>query len=280
MKKLMFVLMIGALLLAGCGGGSSGSNPTADAGTGTGTDPGTGADPGTDPGTGADPGTDPGTGASGSALDCLNPQLLAAGTTFQTTTRTVDDEETTVLTSTATVMGDDFFNGQSVTRVSVAVTGDEEFTADHFMRIQDGSAGLTYGAEMTLGDFVTTIVNDPYALERFDLSAGQSYSHSYTSTVTYTDTASMTELMMIKSEIQTETTYVGRETITVEAGTFDTCRFDETMTIQVVGFPVPNTVNGTTWIGVGNGLQIMSMDDEEDIELLSASINGTPVTGN
>jgi hypothetical protein len=63
--------------------------------------------------------------------------------------------------------------------------------------------------------------------------------------------------------------YLGRETVTVPAGTFETCKFEED--------------NGALldWRGVGNGLMIKKVENTplgpQTFELKSGTVNGQPV---
>ena len=75
-----------------------------------------------------------------------------------------------------------------------------------------------------------------------------------------------------------KTTYVGQESVTVPAGTFNACKFTEDATATFDG--QTSTSTATTWMAVGSGQFLKSVSEGDTNELVSASINGEPVTGN
>jgi hypothetical protein len=64
--------------------------------------------------------------------------------------------------------------------------------------------------------------------------------------------------------------YLGHETVTVPAGTFETCKFDNENGLT------------TTWEAVGTGVPIKSLSTASDgttitLQLNSGTINGSPI---
>jgi hypothetical protein len=121
-------------------------------------------------------------------------------------------------------------------------------------------------------DPVTAEFEPPF-LQRFDLDRGQSYSQ--VNSLTFRLSNGMT----LGGADRRTSTYVGRETVTVPAGTFSTCRFDYTDTEQDEN---GQTDSGTVWYHVGTGILIRSYaerdgEDPETDELLSATIDGMPI---
>jgi hypothetical protein len=262
------VLLFG-VFLAGCGGSSSSNN-----------DPPTNNDPpaNNDP-PGGDTGGDNASVTSASA--CFNRNLFVSGAKYETVTRTTDADGLVLqTTSQVNTDGAAIFppTGETLTKV-IANVSSSVFglaTFEFFLDVDPAVPEIrTYG--ISAGD--ETVVNDPYQLQRFNLEPGDSYEQTYSQDEILPDTGNM---------ITKKTTYTGRETITVPAGTFETCRFDETITDSIVLGSITTDIvsSGTEWFGVGNGLLIKGKGEvvepiaggEEIIVLLSASINNVPVS--
>jgi hypothetical protein len=146
---------------------------------------------------------------------------------------------------------------------------------------------LGYGASVEVTEPVvasSTVVNEPPELDRFDLSPGQSYSQTYTQTVTVDGPLGPGQFTQT---VEFERTYVGPESLRMRGGGFAVCRFDQVETVTTTGVTIQE--NGETvilpaevtessfseWIGVGNGLPLKTVDDDgTTTELLSATING------
>ena len=130
---------------------------------------------------------------------------------------------------------------------------------------------------LELVNVVTTVTNNPAIEKRFDLSPGQSYTQSYTSATNTNVTliASLTTIPLIVAETPTslKTTYVGRERISVQAGSFDACKFIDEMTTP------GGTAITATWLAVGSGQFLKSeiINSGQVTELVNASINGVPL---
>ena len=87
--------------------------------------------------------------------------------------------------------------------------------------------------------------------------------------------ASLTTIPLIVAETPTslKTTYVGRERISVQAGSFDACKFIDEMTTP------GGTAITATWLAVGSGQFLKSeiINSGQVTELVNASINGVPL---
>ena len=264
-------LVVVVLLLVGCGGGSSGGD--ASSGGGDSSDGGSGPPP-------SEPADDPGgAGVTGSsAADCHNPSLYQTGTKWEeqwTTNGTGTGQRTSVVDGAAIFPPTNQPSIKIVRNTTDAVgnTG----AAEEYVNVVAGPHVLVYGVVGFSFGVTVTGVHDPYDFYRLDLLPGESFTHRYT------DTASRETTVVTREEIERTIKYLGQETVSVPAGTFDTCRFDviEDVVLEILpGPPQRSVVMSTQWIGVGNGLGIQSEDSTGTVTVLdSASINGVTVSG-
>ena len=236
---------------------------------------GTLSDPGPDPDPDPGPGPGPGPGASS---DCLDASLFSTQYSWHAEY---------VISGTVTVgFVADFvhtpnssFEGQSAGELFVTSTTDTQIgpvtTEVRTYHQLDGTDILELGSITTLTvpfPGTSTSVNTPPKRDRrFSLGVGESSTVTYTATTT----SSFEGLPPVPpfSSVLTETvTYLGRETVTVPAGTFDTCKFD-------VGDEL-----STSWLAAGNGFVVKSFTPageglaETTLELQSATFDGSPFT--
>lgn len=134
--------------------------------------------------------------------------------------------------------------------------------------------GVTSVSKMSIGgiSFDTnskTVWNPPWVDKHYALKIGESMTVNQVGIVTTTGAfgSSTTPLNLTQT-----TKYVGQETITVPAGTYNTCKFEDHDTAS------PNSVT-TQWVIVGKGLpaQIVSKDGAtttQTIKATSITING------
>jgi hypothetical protein len=135
--------------------------------------------------------------------------------------------------------------------------------------------GVVTEAQAQGFDITTTTSNDPPAEERFDLDPGQSYTQSYTTTQEGGSVGGL-QIPATQTQFTVKTTYNGQESVTVPAGTFNACKFTDETTATVSG----QSSTATTWLAVGSGQFLKSVSEGDSNELISAAINGAPVTGN
>ena len=114
----------------------------------------------------------------------------------------------------------------------------------------------------------TTVTFEPFRLQRFDLSAGESYTQTYT-IKTQSNFGSAPD-----QTVTSRVTFVGVERISVPAGSFEACRF---LTEDTIG---SNTASSTTWIATGSGTSIKTVSGNTESVLVSGSTNGMALTGN
>ena len=267
-------------------GGNTGGNNGGDTGGDNGGD--TGGDNGGD--TGGDNG---GVSSGGSAVACLNPLTDKAGTRVEHVYNSTNAAQgATVLTTAVTdVLGKATFKGRQATESKSVVKArsatNPEINSDSITYTYTGLADnnttlLVYGVvpDATTESGVTvqaTISQDPPKEDRFNLTAGQSYSHSYVQTTETKSSFGGTQLptQTITTNVVDNRTYVGRESITVPAGTFETCKFTQT-----TSFDGNNSGTSTTWISVDHGFFVKSIAGDTENVIVSLSINGNKVIGN
>ena len=282
----------------GDNGGDTGGDTGGDNGGDTGGDNGgdTGGDNGGDTGgdNGGDTGGDNGgVSSGGSAVACLNPLTDKAGTKIEHVYNSTNKaQNATVLTTAVTeVLGTATFKGRQATESKSVVKArsatnpqinSDSITYTYTGLTDNNTTLLVYGVvpDATTESGVTvqaTISQDPPKEDRFNLTAGQSYSHSYVQTTETKSSFGGTQLptQTITTNVVDNRTYVGRESITVPAGTFETCKFTQT-----TSFDGTNSGTSTTWISVDHGFFVKSVAGDTENVIVSLSINGNKVIGN
>jgi hypothetical protein len=280
MGILMRVLLVAclALSLGACGkadtvtGDQSGDTGGGDTGGDTG-----GGDTGGDTGGGD-------TGGGGDARACYNSNQGVIGTRVEMVLRSTDSASGLVLTTTSDTLvnrqttfnghdaleavsdvdadaSDDTYDSQSTTK-SYYVTDDAHYALHAFGGITQTSSPFASTSTITL---------DPEMLNSLDLDEGGSYDQDYT-VHTQSDIA---PFPLPDAQVSSTRTDQGRESVTVPAGTFDTCKIREEAT---------NTINGqssnavsTSWYAVDTGVLVKNVAGTTTSELISAAINGQPV---
>lgn len=194
------------------------------------------------------------------AAACL-PTVFTAGTSVQRTVRVTENGTTQDIADPYTVT-QGTFNGNDVVRVEFP-----NFQEIDYQRVDTDNQQVVYfGDTRTENGVDITCTYDPPVQIPFGLSPGQSFPNSFTESCSDGFSSQPSEVW----------TYVGRERITVPAGTFDTCRFH---------FEAGPNDTEDIWLTVGNGgidVKVVENRDgmQDTSELVSASINGQPVTGN
>lgn len=204
------------------------------------------------------PASEPPPTGGDTAAACLNPEVFAVGTTVASTFEETSPLGTTTVEESYTVTRQTTFNGEP----AVELAYDGGFF--DYLRVDAANDRvLSIGSQ----DSFETCTYEPPLEFSFALSPGQSR------TQTTTQACSGESF-----DAEVTTTYVGRERITVPAGSFDTCRIRQAFSAQGFAFSID------TWISVGSGIEIQIDSDgfggEFSEVLVNASINGQPVTGN
>ncbi|WP_284614862.1 hypothetical protein [Aquabacterium humicola] len=163
-------------------------------------------------------------------------------------------------------------------------TGTTTLEAKNYAK-RTGDAEVTeYGSDAvlttTIAGFNVTMTtksvsNPPFADKQYGLAVGQSITQSQTDTTTSTTSG----IPGVPSTPQTTTTttttttkFVGRESVTVPAKTYNTCKFETTTA------GVPNVVT-TMWVVDGKGVMVKMQTTENGVvstkqEATSATLNG------
>lgn len=268
---------------AGCGGGSGGGGgPVATTPAPSPTPPAPAPEPPAPtpeppPAPAPEP---PGPPSAADARSCFNAALhttRGSVTTYRYQLHTAGVARTAQ--HIATVEGAATFKGQSVTSVAISETvstpgqSDELFAGWHYLNVSDDGVHLVGTAsEFSDGSrSITQVLSLSPAAPEFDatLTAGQSSITETSTTVTFngsTRTATLATPVKL--------TFVGRETVTVPAGTFaEACKF--TQEISGIG----GGEITTRWLAAGSGLLLRSVTGNDTQELVSASSNGRQLAG-
>lgn len=313
--NVLFIVAMGVAVTA-CGGSSGSSSSTAgDPPSDNGADGGAGSGDGGDGGGGgtAEPGDGSDDGVSSRA--CFNDTLLQTGTVYSQTLRVTDaTAQATEITLDSMVSGAAVFppTGQTGTETiiestvetdqgSVTQQGRSYVDADLGADVVRDLGNITEASVdtgMGVVDSTTTVVFEPFSLDRLNLAPGESYVNEFTTRVTtefeglpdFGDAEDLPgfdagDLPGSAGDTTIETTrtvtYEGRETVTVPAGTFETCRLTFEEVSRVEGLSEVEATS-SVWLGVGFGLLVREIDDEDgdatETVLLSGSINGQPIT--
>lgn len=190
------------------------------------------------------------------------------------------------------------FEGQQATETSIKTTGTNMIAGISTAIDTQGKAyakrtgdaelthyGLTLGSSTSIAGVTSTtetksVFSPPWVDKIYALAIGESLTVSYNVTTTGSTTMTspipgfppvVTPLPSTSSVTNQTIKYVGRETVTVPAGTYNTCRFDYT------------TTDGTSsqWIIVGNGLMAKSTATVQGktqlIQATSITLNGQKI---
>lgn len=198
--------------------------------------------------------------------------------------KTVSSSGQLTSTSKNTVKGTATFNGQSVMDIysEVTATGsapskstqDNYFTIDNANMIEYYHGSVINVTEPAVAAGTTTLTLTPPMEDRFELGSNQSATQSYK---IKTDASVMGYPYSQTSDHERTKRFVGIETVTVPAGTFKACRYEESLKTTAVGTTA--TEASTHWVAMGSGLEVKSVAGDSTSELQSAKINCSAVTG-
>lgn len=254
------------------GGGTTGGETTGGGTTGGGTTGGETTGGGTTGG-----GTTGGGTGVGSARDCFNPQQATIGTRINQVIRSTDSASGITLTTTSDTLVNraTSYNGhdaiESVSDVDADASNplySSTSTTKSYYAVNAGAFtsqafGTVTEVHTPISGTLSTTINPPRE-DRYDLDPGESY------TQTYTVSTSGAPVAIPDTTSTVKRTYVGRESVTVPAGTFEACRFEEDVTVG------STTTTTTMWFDVGSGIEL-KVDAGDISETVSASINGSPI---
>lgn len=218
----------GSPISTGTGNGT-GVNTGTNTGTNTGINTGIGSGVGTGSPIVIDTGINSGTVSS--AKECFNPTLYETGSRQELTYEFDTSGIKTVIDYVFEVKGRTFFEGKNLLEIETRA-GQEKFSGFFEADLISGiitSFGVL-GTSLSGGESVTTktVETDPLQYKDATLNAGQSYSEfgrSETVSIFNDRPGKPQEKFVI--EQQQQVTYIGREQVTVPAGTFNACKFRE-----------------------------------------------------
>lgn len=227
-----------------------------------------------------------------SASQCFN---LALYNTPGTTSRVVFDYSGIITgrqTVQATVGAITSFEGVSAREVTATTSGTNtvagltvaiDTSVKSYQNAAANGETTQYGAVVTANTPVAgfnvtstsrTVFSPPWVDRRFTMTAGQTLTQTYTGTTT-TSSGGILGSPGTTTTVTTTTTqsirFVGIESVTVPAGTFSACKFEDSDPA------VPGSVT-TTWLATGHGTNVKSVGSgpsgTQTIEAVSVQING------
>jgi hypothetical protein len=190
-------------------------------------------------------------------------------------------ETNTTQTLNVTFQGNtanEFANVQTVSYTAPFVFS-QTVNSKSYLR-QEGNEIVNFGntSESTTPIMLTstTVYDPPYREKKYTLSPGESITQTQTQTTT--SVLNGAPQPPVTSSNTTSTKYVGMESVTVPAGTFNSCRFEVT---QVSG-PQAGQLIITTWEIVGKTVTAKTVSPDSQggtvtMSLTSATVNGSPV---
>lgn len=195
---------------------------------------------------------------------CVNPTLTMEGTTVKSRYRLSSSSGFTDNDFEQTNSGTEIYNGRQVQRMVIKQTGTYptvDSTLTYYYSVFNNAQEIRqYGATFssnapTVND--GTLTMEPFRVDRWNVSPGQSYSQTYTQTIESTNASSYGDVTKV-------TTYLGIESLNVYAGSFRACKV------------VSRFDNGdveTHWYDSDSGILVKSVTNDVTQELVWASIN-------
>lgn len=219
---------------------------------------------------------------TGSAASCFNPDVMKQGAKIVLNSKSTDGSSGAIINTNANidVTGNATFNGktaiESVSQTQATGDAPSTSTTKSYFKVDAGAKRVSYyGSIVDASAPVTvssTITITPERIERYDLSAGESYTQSYS-----IETVSQVLGFPVstKTDYQSTVTFKGIESVTVPAGTFSTCRFETSYTTTTSGISSSST--SIHWNEVTYGITVRNEADGDITELVSGSINGSAI---
>lgn len=187
---------------------------------------------------------------------CLNPTLTAVGTVVEITyEETSSDGSIDVVDRSYTMTREVLFGG------NYTVERELRNSFVYLLTEPENQRRLNYGFRIP---GVVTCSYDP----AIEIQYGLSPDETFAQTVTQSCSDEHTEQQSFSS------TYLGRERVTVPAGTFDTCLFRKSNSLNV-------GKTSDQWEAVGSGIQIQRVDNDGFTSvLIDGAINGESIAEN
>jgi hypothetical protein len=158
-------------------------------------------------------------------------------------------------------------------------TGDGELTFYGSL----ATRGPTYiTPSLTSTTTATVVYAEPYVDRRYKLAIGETVAQTYTQTTTTNvsfegPSPPIPTTTSGTRAVREVITYVGRETLTLAAGTYDTCKFEVVMPpTTLMGFLIVSTY----WIVYGTGISVQTVTTYPGSSLSPQGLYATSVTLN
>lgn len=208
-----------------------------------------------------------------SAKHCVNPALSKVGSVLITTTRTSSTEPAFTNESTVetTFIGRSTFEGVAADERKLKTTNAGVVSTILFYSNDDDGTLVELGSTTNnaVGGFkvaTKTVLSPAFRDSRYTLNAGESFKAARVGTTTATTTGLPIKVPPTVTQLNDsfDVTFVAIEPVTVPAGTFQACRFENRADAN-------NVI--TEWVAT-NGVLVKSTQTKVSTELISASING------
>lgn len=201
-----------ALSLAACGGGGDDVGPVTPGPNPQQPSP----DPSPNPNPGPNPSPDPAPGDASTSASCINDAMWNAGSSWTVAKRQTSSSSLIPVVNTnvtTTVTGTEAFNGHNATVRREHDSATNETDLIYSARV--GGDHVTYGSQgRNENDAPTTYRFDPPLSVPVALALNQAY----------TAQSVMSGSDQSRFDFEQESTYLGRESLRVAAGSFDTCK--------------------------------------------------------
>jgi len=197
---------------------------------------------------------------SENASVCFNNNLYTVGSEYALITK--EDSNAAEIISYK-VLDEMLFKGQSAVRVQVTDASSSAYT--YFSVDENNKSYSLLG--FTEGDIESYYT--PGKLAKFNIKSGNAYEQTLTL---------IHESPKINSEFvyNHKTIFKGLESITVPAGTYNTCKFESNYSVTTPDGGSEN-LNYTMWYAVEYGFSVKLVSDKSTTELIEAKINGAKI---
>ncbi|QHS09948.1 hypothetical protein [Sinimarinibacterium sp. NLF-5-8] len=209
-----------------------------------------------------------------SARACLNPDAYQDGAYIETSTRVLGEngDVESVKDVQIVIDADAEFRGEPAIEADTIETSGSVYTIRRYAELSVPDDAIFELGHVRSAGYETAYYAPP-VVRRFDLQVGDSYEQTYWQRWVWNGTVPILPPGMTDHEETLTITYVGREKVTVPAGTFETCRFEE---LRVTPYGGETSIK---WIAVGSGALVRSVMQatppgtyRRDQELVSFSI--------
>ncbi|HEY0919225.1 hypothetical protein [Devosia sp.] len=208
---------------------------------------------------------------AGAGNGCFDLALLDTQGTRLTVSYSYTGAMTGTQTIDSTVGGLVSFQGyqarETVTATTSSMQGGFTITAKVYAARTGAGEVTQYGMateESTLAPAMRTVYTPPWVDRTASLAIGESF--TATQNTSYSYVINGAETPGGSYQTSSTTTYLGNETVTVPAGTYDACKFEVSSG--------PGSAPSTNWFVRGKGLHVKSVNGGVVMEATSVKLNG------